>query len=317
MIDNKTISGIEQSAPAGPAFGVYTDPEQEKYFAYFVDGNGRLLLLSKAYSAERYVENALQRFQEGKFTGAISKTEQGWFLEIKSEGGKPIATSPVFKAEAEAAQALAALKPRESSSSERRLPVEAEPVKARKPQILSETTGLPPRYSFRLDFYKAERGAPVRGRIEYSLTQESAAFHGLDMDFVRSFVARRLQEIEAPGTQKMERKILILEDGAASTQTVFSSNRPLEVELALDITEQETYEAFVYAKSLEGQEQRLIGRQRGQGGPIRLKVFLGGLPGGLYRLYATVHLEKSDLNHSLASPLFHLLADTAVETIAG
>ena len=317
MTDNKIISAIEQSAPAGPAFGVYTDPEQEKHFAYFIDGNGRLLLLSKAYSAERYVENALQRFKEGKFTGAISETEQGWLLEIKSEGGKPIATSPAFKAEAEAAQALAALKPGEISSAERQLPVETEPVKARMPQPPSEASGLPPRYSFRLDFYKAERGAPARGRIEYSLTQESAAFHGLDMDFVRSFVARRLQEIEAPGTRKTEHKILILEDGTTSTQTVFSSNRPLGVELEVDITEQETYEAFVYAKSLEGHEQRLIGRQRGQGSPIRLNVFLGGLPGGLYRLHATVHLERSDLNHSFTSPLFHLLADTAVEAIAG
>lgn len=313
MIDKLITAAIEREASSGPAFGTYTDTEQEKHYAFFINGQGQLLLLSKAYSAERYAEHTVQRFQEGKCSFSVCEVEKGWYLEAKSEGGKLIGNSPFFATEAEAIQAIQEIEQGETAPGTTEKPAEQRPAKAPLIPPSAEAGGQPPRYSFRLDFYKAEKGAPVRGRIEYSLTQESAAFHGLDMEFVRSFVARQLHETETSRAPDMTGQIRILENGVPVSPSVLASNLPLEVELALEVPEQDTYDAFVYAKSLESQQQALVGRKRGRGGPIRLSIFTDSLPASLYRLTATVHFKQSDINYSLSSTLFHLLADSKVE----
>lgn len=315
MTDKAISKAIEAKAPNGPAFGAHTDAEQEKSYAYFVNRQGRLLLLSKPYSSERFAESALQRFREGRFTASLCEDEQGWYLEIRTEGGKLFATSPTFASEAEASSALEEVEAGETKARPAAIQPVPEKVSAREIQPAAGQSGAPPRYSFRLDFYKAEKGAPVRGRIEYSLTQENAAFNGLDMEFVRSFVARRIQEAEAPPVHYKEGGILIIENDRPVSQGFLATTRLFEAELVLDVPGGEKYDAFVYARPLAGGQQTLIGRKRGQGGPVRLRIFPGGLPGGLYRLTATVHLELADTNYALSSQLFHLIDEPEAESV--
>lgn len=310
MIQEKILRAIEEDyGHAAPGFFVYHDPGRGKYYVCFIDERAKAQMLSKPYTTERNCENALQRFREGQFQADIKEGKEGFFIEFKSEGGKVAARSPFF-ADRDAAEGMASL----IKASEPQ-PEPAEPTDA----------GGPPRHSFRLDLYRGEQGeASIRGRIEYSLTQESAAFQGLDMGFVRSFIARRLGQGKGQGSAGGfgSGKIRILQGGAPASGTVISNRQTLEMALDIDIPPDAAYEAFIYAKSLEDNRQALIGRKRGAGGPIRARAFTGSLPPGLYRFTATVHLEGAGeapehSDYSLSSPLFHLLPEVEAEMELG
>lgn len=316
MIEKAITEAIERRVPAGPSFGAYTDVEQDKYYAYYIGKQGRLLLLSKPYSAERYADSALRRFKARRFNATVCEDDSGWFLEVRTEGGKLFATSPRFETENEATLVMEEAQAGEAGSAPQAELPKAVEVAPRSIQPPADGAGHLPRYSFRLDFYKAEKGAPARGRIAYSITQENEAFQGLDMEFIRSFVSRHLQAGDRPKAQKLqeqENDMRILVNGKPALSTVLMPNQDIEVELVLDVPEAETFDVFVYAKSLEGQQQTLAGRKRGKGGPVRLNIFLDGLQGGLYRLTATVHLTHADSNLAFSSPLFHLLAEPEPE----
>ena len=309
MIQENILRAIEEEfCPSDAGFYTYHDPGQDKYYGFFIDEISKVWMLSKPYATERNCENALQRFRDGHFLADVKEGGGGLFYtEFRSEAGQVLAWSPEFIDRVDAEQAEGRLKGIQSQQ-------EGSAAEAMEPEITERT---PPRHSFRLDFYRGGPQTPIRGRIEYSLTQESVAFQGLDMNLVRSFVARRLDNIEGPegvaGVSSGE--IRILEHGQPASQAVFSTETPLEVSLEIDIPEGEGYNAFVYAKSLGDHRELLIGRKQGASGPVRVPVFTRGLGSGLYRFTATVHLEGASregqpADYSLSSVLFHLFSET-------
>jgi len=265
MLPKNILLAIEKGfgCPA-PGFFVYHDPEKGKYYVCFTDEKGKVQLLSKPYSTERNCGIALQRFQEGKFQTDIKEGEGGFYIEFKSEAGKVIACSPRFPNQGTAARLARQI----AATGQQEAPGDAAVADAEKAE------GAPPRHSFRIDFYRGERAGgretPVRGRIEYSLTQESSAFQGLDMSFVRSFIARHLGQVTAPENtgEVGTGKIRILQNGRPAFGAVFSRQQPLEVALDIDIPPDAAYDAIVYAKSLSDNRQVLIGRKKGTGAPI-------------------------------------------------
>lgn len=311
MLQENILRQIEEASGDNPAgFSVFHDTEQDKYYGYYLGEHSKVELLTKAYATERNCNNALERFRNGQFLADVKEGAGGYYVEFKSESGKVMAWSPEF---AKRTRAENVARPGVGEKQVEEAKIEAEAA-----EPTSEST--PPRHSFRLDFYRGEHKAPVRGRIEYSLTQESAAFQGLDMDFVRSFVARYLKKSEEQegATRPETGRISIWENGKPAEGDVFSTERSLEVSLDVDIPDGVAYNAFIYIKSLSDNRESLIGRKQGAGAPVRVPVFTAGLPQGLYRFTATVHLEgnapeKKPEGYSFSSSLFHLYAETEEE----
>ena len=221
MLEENILQAIEDGPEQLEAgFFIYHDTSQNKYYGYFIDEGAKIGMLTKAYSTERNCENALQRFRTGKFVSDTKKGKKGYFAEFRSESGKLIAWSPEFATQEEAVNTI------------RQPEQKVKPQKKAKPATSAKeaATPQPPRHSFRLDFYQGGEDNPIRGRIEYSLTQDNAAFQGLDMGFVRSFVSRHLnkgggqEEAAEFGTGT----ISIFEDGQPAKQSIFSTENRLE-----------------------------------------------------------------------------------------
>ena len=312
MIQENILQSIAESAGAPEAgFFIHHYSPQDKYYVFFIDDKAEVWMVSKPYATEHHCENARQRFREGQFLADVREEEQGFFAEFKTEGGKAAGWSPVYAEEAKAEESVRQ--------------VESGGVKAEVPHSPGNETGAgetsPPRHSFRLDFYQAGPKDPVRGRIEYSLTQESTAFQGMDMAAIRAFVSQFLGKGAVAETHAMpdsgSGKLQIYQGGEPVEKSLFVTGQPLEVVPEMNLPDGVAFKVYIYARPLSGQRESLIGTRQAAtgGGPLRTPVFIGSLETGLYRFTAIVHLEDGapdgqPATRSFSSGLIQLFSET-------
>jgi len=304
MIPQKIIDAIQaKAAEESSRCGIHQEEEQRQYRAYCLDEEGSVVFLSKPYNTRHYCESALTNLQSGTFVGEIKEDEQGFFIEFKRDSGSMIGISPSFSSREAAETALAGLAPSKE-----------QPKRSLSKEKLKEEL---PRHSFRIDLYPAGEGSPLRGRIEHTISQESASFQGLDTELIRSFLAKHLPAVPVPpGKAKSDQATIELE-GQPKGRAAFPNQALQQVKIAAPVAGLGAYDVFVYAKSLDRQQQVLVGRTSGEAYPIRLRVFLENLPGGWYRLEGTLQFkDNTQPGYTLRSELFHLMGEPAAAEAA-
>ncbi len=287
-----------------PGGDIYHAPESDQYFAYYLSEQEQLLFLSKPYATEQHARRSLSAYEAGEFTAKARSDEQGHYLEYRRDSGGVAGISASFptNAEAEAAQHPPAL--------------DKQPDEPDEPP--KQQTAEPPRHRFRLELYPTGTEAPVRGRIEYALNQESMTFQGLDMPLVRAFIEKQLRSSQQKGRMpriQQDGRLLLLRQGQPAQQTVFFASELEAVRFELPVEMLGEYEAIVYAKPFHSRHRILVGRKRGQGVPDSVDLFIESLESGLYRLEGSVHqLQDKEQGFALSSKPFHLYAEQEAAT---
>lgn len=281
-------------------FRDFRDEETGFYFIQFLDEDGHVLLTSQSYkskrSCDRGRETIMRSFsQEDHFER--STTDGRHFFTIKAGNHQEIARSRSFDSAEEMEKAVRLLKSTAGA-------IEDTPKVA-----VEEADQAPSKYSFRIDFYR--NGPDLRGRIEYSLNREKAVFDGLDIEAVRGFISSYLsgEEVKstpprkrppAPVVKKTEMEFHLFQDQKQLDSFTLTNQAPFEVQLELEKSRPDSsFEASVYAKSMERGGQVLIGKRTGALGDspvIRITVPPGSIGPGFYRLITSVSItaEKNE-----------------------
>ena len=188
-----------QSVSAAPGFEILQRDGQAAYYFCCNNLNGNPILQSKDYTTLKIAENSLQaalRFAKQAKNYSLKKEGEQHFFVLKSNNRHEVARSVLFDMEkamqnameyviqAAIANKIDTEKPADTK--------EEEPSKEAKPAVKpANKTKTQPKYSFKIDLYQQDNQV-LSGRIEYLLTQESAAFQGLNEQAIAQFMQQQL-----------------------------------------------------------------------------------------------------------------------------
>lgn len=301
MIPQSITAAIARENPkAKPGFYVFKGKDKQ-FFFYFMGKNREILLLSKAYASAKSAQSAFGRVQTQSLKLHLAEETGNFSFSLLDGNQKPLASGPGFKTAAERDQAAASLESqwlvpgKVTPKEEKTVP----PVGASVPAPVAN------RHSFRLDFYKGDKDNPVRGRIEYPLTQEKVNFEGINTDAIEKFIRKKLrfsqhEAVAVPAEGGLQ--LQLLQAGAPVEKELLPVGQNFEVSIKGVAKTLDTLEAFIHAKSLASGQNRLIGRQSfkpAAGNALTVNVLTTGLDPGMYRLTAVLQ----DTENANAMPL--------------
>ncbi|MCB0375143.1 MAG: hypothetical protein KDD04_04430, partial [Sinomicrobium sp.] len=170
---------------------------KKHYFSILREDGKKALLTSKGYGSAKTRDNGLQTFINNLERLEQEEKNDHFYFLVKTGNNHILAKSVPFFSDHERQQAIDLLM-QLFDEQEGTVPAEAEAEEEQK------TADLPPKYSFRLEFYVSEEQKPVRGKIEYPFTKEKKAFNGIDMATIETFLRNYL-----PATLEEESKKMI------------------------------------------------------------------------------------------------------------
>lgn len=297
MIPQSITAAIARENPtAKPGFYCFKGKDKQ-FFFYFMGKNREILLHSKAYASAKSAQSAFGRIQLQPLKLHFLEETGNFSFSLLDGNQKTLASGPGFKSAAERDQAAARLE------SQWLAPGKATPKEEK--TVLPVGTSVPApvanRHSFRLDFYKGDKDHPVRGRIEYLLTQEKVSFDGIHSEAIEKFIRGKLrfghhEAIAAPAADGLE--LQLLQAGTPVEKELLPAGQNFEVNIRGIGKTMNALEAFIHAKSLASGQNRLIGRQTykpAAGNTLTVNVLTNGLDPGMYRLTAILQ-DAENLN---------------------
>lgn len=161
------------------------------YFSILGKDGKKAILTSKGYGAAKTRDNGFQTFIKNLDRLEQDERNDFFYFYVKTGNNQVIAKSVPFSSDDERQQATDFLM---QVFEEQDNPASGE----EKEKLEDNTVDLPPKYSFRLEFYVSEEQKPVRGKIEYPFTKEKKTFDGIDMQAIETFLKNYLPFPEDP-----------------------------------------------------------------------------------------------------------------------
>ncbi|MCB0633397.1 MAG: hypothetical protein R2824_34515 [Saprospiraceae bacterium] len=187
---------------------------KKHYFSILRQDGKKAILTSKGYGSAKTRDNGLQTLIKNLDRLELEEKNDFFQFFVKTGNNHIIAKSVPFSSDEERQQAVDFLI-RLFAEQENPAPIEAEEVE-------NATPDLPPKYSFRLEFYVSEEQKPVRSKIEYPFTRAKKAFDGIDMATIESFLKSYLPHTEETVTTE------IMPERRESTTTPIPSHQAEE-----------------------------------------------------------------------------------------
>lgn len=150
------------------------------------------LLTSKAYSSKKSRDNGLWTLIKNLDHLEKEKKDGKFSFTIKAGNNLLLARSSGFSSVEEREEAIDFIKQlfkTEKIKLEGKVKVTSTAKSTTTP---SKSADLPPKYSFRLEFYVQDTCGALRGKIEYPFKKEKKAFEGIDISTIESFLRNYL-----------------------------------------------------------------------------------------------------------------------------